>query len=363
MNWNSIISLGRFKFLVYSPIMYTLGVVAATGSGRDIEVFRFIQGLLFVWTTHLVAHYCNEYYDLEPDTATANPSPWTGGSRVLVKGLVAPQVALRIAYALASVSLVMGLLMPTPSAKLLCLGTLALAWEYSAPPFRLESRGLGELVVTTVLNVLVPLLGFSLQHGALTAQPLLLVLIPLSIIGYIRMMVMNMADWRSDATTWKKTLVVRIGIQKAVRIHGVGMVAAYLSLVALYFLGVPPAVLALVALTAPLGFWYAARLRSEEGDLDRPELKNIPYVASTHSGLSGSAALFGMILLEPEWSFRSLEFYPLYFYLGLTVLFRLQAHLRQRYPSQAARSGLALDHDPELPGELERCHPLPRPNR
>jgi len=90
--------------------------------------------------------------------------------------------------------------------------------------------GLGELIVTLVLNTLVPLLGYCLQAGGLTANTLLLVLIPLGIIEYIRMMVMNMADWRSDATTWKKTLVVRIGIENAVRIHGVGMVVAYLTL-------------------------------------------------------------------------------------------------------------------------------------
>jgi 1,4-dihydroxy-2-naphthoate octaprenyltransferase len=234
LNWKSIVELGRFKFLLYSPILYTVGVVAATWSGKAVDVFLYVQGLLFVWNTHLMTHYCNEYYDLEPDTANVNPSPWTGGSRVLVKGLVAPRVSLRIAYALAAASIVMALLMPTLSAKLLCLGAVFLSWQYSAPPFKLEGKGMGELIVTAVLNTLVPLLGFCLQEGRLTADPMLLILVPLGIVEYIRMMVMNMADWRSDATTWKKTLVVRIGIENAVRIHGVDMMVAYLSLIPVY---------------------------------------------------------------------------------------------------------------------------------
>ena len=53
--------------------------------------------------------------------------------------------------------------------------------------------------------------------------------IPLGIIEYIRMMVMNMADRESDAKTWKKTLVVRIGIENAVKIHGVGQASSWLT--------------------------------------------------------------------------------------------------------------------------------------
>jgi 1,4-dihydroxy-2-naphthoate octaprenyltransferase len=308
-----------------------------------VDVFLYVQGLLFVWNTHLMTHYCNEYYDLEPDKANVNPSPWTGGSRVLVKGLVAPHVSLRIAYALAAASTVMALLMPTLSAKLLCLGAVFLSWEYSAPPFKLEGKGMGELIVTAVLNTIVPLLGFCLQEGGLTANPLLLILVPLGIIEYIRMMVMNMADWRSDATTWKKTLVVRIGIENAVRIHGVGMGVAYLSLIPVYLAGVPAVLVASVALTGAMGLWYAAQLQAGAWK-DPKAFFPMPYIASTHNGLSGAAALFGLILMKPEWSLTDLEFYPLYLYFSLTILFRTQASLRQR---NAAPQAIALEAQQE----------------
>jgi 1,4-dihydroxy-2-naphthoate polyprenyltransferase len=324
-----LLELGRVKFLLYSPILYTVGAIIPTLEGSSLHVGHFVHGVLFTWVTHLMTHYCNEYYDLEPDRANVSPSPWTGGSRVLVKGLVAPALSLRIAYALAAVSVMLALLMPTLSARVLCLLAIAFSWEYSAPPFKLEALGLGEATVTLVLNILVPLLGYCLQNGGLQPHPLLLVLIPLGIIEYIRMMVMNMADWESDATTWKKTLVVRIGIEKAVRIHGVGMVLAYLSLIPLYFAGVPlPVLLALLA-TAYMGLRYAYRLQ-QGAWRQKQTMWIIPYLASTHNGLGGSAALLGMILLKPGVTPASLELFPLYLYLGGFLLLKFMARLKRQ---------------------------------
>ncbi|WP_257454189.1 prenyltransferase [Archangium lipolyticum] len=329
-----LLALGRVKFLLYSPILYTVGAIIPTVSGGSIDASRFTHGVLFTWITHLMTHYCNEYYDLEPDRANTSPSPWTGGSRILVKGLMEPRLSLHIAYVLAGVSIVLALLMPTLSARLLCLGAIFFSWQYSAPPLKLEALGLGEFTVTLVLNTLVPLLGYCLQSGGLQPHTLLLVLIPLGIIEYIRMMVMNMADWESDATTWKKTLVVRIGIERAVRLHGVGMVVAYLSLIPLYLAGVPGVVLLAVATTAFMGLRYAWQL--QRGAWKKKEtMWIIPYVASTHNGLGGSAALIGMILLKPGFSFFALELFPLYLYLGGFILLSTLARRKRKHASAA----------------------------
>lgn len=326
-----LLALGRVKFLLYSPILYTVGAIIPTLEGGSLHAGHFVHGVLFTWVTHLMTHYCNEYYDLEPDRANVSPSPWTGGSRVLVKGLLAPELSLRIAYALAAVSVGLALLMPTMSARVLCLLAIFFSWEYSAPPFKLEALGLGEATVTLVLNILVPVLGYCLQSGGLQPHPLLLVLIPLGIIEYIRMMVMNMADWESDATTWKKTLVVRIGIEKAVKVHGVGMVLAYLSLIPLYFAGVPLLVLLALSATAYMGLRYAWRLQ-QGAWRHKQTMWIIPYIASTHNGLGGSAALIGMILLKPGVTASSLELFPLYLYLGGFLFLKYLARLKRQPP-------------------------------
>ncbi|ATB39081.1 prenyltransferase UbiA [Cystobacter fuscus] len=327
-----LLALGRVKFLLYSPILYTVGAIIPTVSGGAIDASRFIHGVIFTWITHLMTHYSNEYFDLEPDRANTSPSPWTGGSRILVKGIMEPRHSLYIAYALTVVSIALALLMPTPSARLLGLAAIFFSWQYSAPPLKLEAVGLGEFTVTLVLNTLVPLLGYCLQSGGLRPHTLLLVLIPLGIIEYIRMMVMNMADWESDAKTWKKTLVVRIGIENAVKIHGIGMVAAYLSLIPLYLAGVPGIVLLALSTTAYMGLGYAWRL--QRGAWKKKEtMWIIPYVASTHNGLGGSAALIGMIILKPGFSFFAIELFPLYLYLGGFLLLRALARRNRNQAS------------------------------
>jgi 1,4-dihydroxy-2-naphthoate octaprenyltransferase len=331
----NLVELGRIKFLLYSPTLFALGAIIPTVSdGSSIQVSTFLHGAVFTWITHLMTHYCNEYYDLEPDRANVSPSPWTGGSRILVKGLLHPKVSLRLAYALAAVSITLALLMPTMSARVLALSAVFFAWEYSAPPFKLEAWGLGEAMVTLVLNTLVPLLGYCLQSGGLQPNKLLLVLIPLGIIEYIRMMVMNMADREGDAKTWKKTLVVRIGIEKAVKVHGIGMVAAYLSLIPLYLVGVPVIVLVAIACLAPMGLRYALRLQ-RNGWNDKKTMWILPYIASTHNGFSGSAALMGMILLKPGLAFSSIEFYPLYLYLGFFTFMNVKNRLKQQRAAAA----------------------------
>jgi 1,4-dihydroxy-2-naphthoate polyprenyltransferase len=324
-----LLELGRVKFLLYSPILYTVGAIIPTVGGGSINVWTFVHGVAFTWLTHLMTHYCNEYYDLEPDRANESPSPWTGGSRVLVKGLVKPEFSLRLAYALAGVCTVLALLLPNNTARVLALLAIFFSWEYSAPPLKLEAFGLGEFTVTLVLNTLVPLLGYCTQSGGLQPHPLLLVLIPMGIIEYIRMMVMNMADWESDAKTWKKTLVVRIGIENAVRVHGIGMVLAYLTLIPLYLVGIPLPVILTLAATSYMGLRYAYRL--QKGAWKQPQtMWIIPYVASTHNGLTGSAALLGMILIKPGVSPASVEFFPLYLYLGGFLLLRFMARAKKQ---------------------------------
>ncbi|WP_434381864.1 prenyltransferase [Melittangium boletus] len=324
-----LLELGRVKFLLYSPILYTVGAIIPTVGGGAIHVWTFIHGVAFTWLTHLMTHYCNEYYDLEPDRANTSPSPWTGGSRVLVTGGLKPELSLRIACALAGVCIVLALLLPNNAARVLALLAVFFSWEYSAPPLKLEALGLGEFTVTLVLNTLVPLLGYSIQSGGLQPHPLLLVLIPLGIIEFIRMMVMNMADWESDAKTWKKTLVVRIGIENAVRIHGIGMVLAYLTLIPLYGMGLPFAVLLTLAATSPMGLRYAYRLQKGAWK-QKQTMWILPFLASTHNGLGGSAALLGMILVKPGISPTAVEFFPLYLYLGGFLLLRFMARAKKQ---------------------------------
>jgi 1,4-dihydroxy-2-naphthoate octaprenyltransferase len=320
----ALLQMGRLKFLLYSPIMYGLGAAVGIASAGRVNAGKYFFGLGVVWVTHAMTHYCNEYFDYEADVANVNATPFTGGSRVLVNGLLPRSAALRAAIALTAVSLLMMLGLPTASAKVVGLAAIALAWMYSAPPFRLVGRGLGEITVVLVLNVLTPVFACTVQGGAVGAS-LLAVVFPLGIIGYMRMLVMSIPDREGDAAAGKRTLVVRLGPEAVVRIHNAGMFAAYASLPLLVGAGLPGRVATGIALTAPLAAWQAVRL-SAGAWRSSAMIRSVPFWASTHNALAALMALVGSLALRGATPASTIaQLFPVVLYLGSLAFFWLRA--------------------------------------
>jgi 1,4-dihydroxy-2-naphthoate octaprenyltransferase len=210
-----------------------------------------------------MTHYCNDYFDLAADVANPTPTHWSGGSRVLSEGWLAPRAALWIAVGLGALAVILALVLalavrPGLRTFLLIGAALLLAWSYSAPPLRLHSRGLGELTTATLVTGMTPLVGFYLQMGRL--GPELLGVIPLCCMQFAMLLVFEFPDATGDALAGKRTLVVRLGGARAARLHGIALLAAYMVLPVLVRLGLPATVAASVALTAPVAAWQAWRV-------------------------------------------------------------------------------------------------------
>ena len=203
-----VVRLGRPKFVIYSNVMYTVGVAAAYKSNLQskaiFNLWFYIWTCLLIHAIQLMTHYYNEFYDYEADLANKSPSPWTGGSRVLVEGKLKPKVTLNVAR-ISTVAILINVIIlyiitgNTPLTMTLILGVI-LGHGYSAWPLKTSRRGLGELTVCLVLNILAPLAGYQFLDpgtplGSALLWPILLFLLP---IQFVRMMVMNMADYEGD---------------------------------------------------------------------------------------------------------------------------------------------------------------------
>ncbi len=334
------LTLGRIKFLSYSPILYGLGATIATFRGEEFSLYYFALGQIIVWVVHMMTHFYNEYYDFDSDILNQHPSPWTGGSRILPKGILRLEDSLILAILTTILSLFLSTLMPSQTTFLVCLLAILLSWGYSAPPLAFCRRGLGELITTVVLNILTPVLGFLLQNGNLIpgrTRDLLLVLFPLAIIEFIRMMVMNMPDRDCDAAVGKDTLIVKIGMDKAINIHTLGMIISYLSLPLVYlYSDIPLTVIGFIAGTAPLGFlttwWVHKRWQDIRGFF------MVPFWASTHNALAALSALIGFLVVHPVESLFTLEtqikVFSIYLYFAVFVYFSLLGdHLPEEEPT------------------------------
>ncbi|MFL5343552.1 MAG: prenyltransferase [Hyalangium sp.] len=288
------VRLGRTKYLLYSWVLHSLGVTAAVYMGSAPQLGAYLHGQLFVWCLHLMTHYCNEYFDLEADRANPSPTQWTGGSRVLVEGLIEPKVSLIASLVLLCVCLALIPSMPRPAQYAAIIG-LGLAWFYTAPPFQLNYRGLGELTVTTVLNGCFPMIGYALATGEASLFPALL-LLPAFLIQFVRMTIMNLLDYEGDRRVGKRTLVVLLGPRAVLHLHAVVQALAYVLLVPAVLWGRVPLWVALcVGSTLPLSAWHVARLY-RGAHLNPRTANSVPFWASTHVSLVVAAAYIGLLL-------------------------------------------------------------------
>ncbi|WP_320066057.1 prenyltransferase [Micromonospora sp. RTGN7] len=289
--------LARLRFLLYNLLPVGLAVAVSVHQGYPLDLTWYAVAQLFAWTVHVMTHYCNEYFDLEADRANVYFTPWTGGSRALVDGSVAPVVSLGAGFVLLSASMLMVAVMPHWQARVLATAAVVLAWFYTAPPVRLNYRGAGELTVAAILNGLWPAVAAVLQAGAVPML-LLAVLAPTAVLQVARMMVMNLGDRRSDAMVGKRTLPVIIGYQRAVRLIVGAQLIAYAMLTVLALLGwLPWLVWAAMAATAPLSAWLVRQLRGGAmRDLDPRRMTPVVFWASNHVSLIVAAAMLGVIL-------------------------------------------------------------------
>ncbi|MFD2764899.1 prenyltransferase [Micromonospora eburnea] len=295
--WKGLLRLARLRFLLYNLLPVGLAVAVSVHQGHPLDLTWYAVAQLFAWTVHVMTHFCNEYFDLEADRANVYFTPWTGGSRALVDGMVAPMVSLGAGFVLFGLSTLMVAIMPSWQARVLATAAVVLAWFYTAPPVRLNYRGAGELTVAAILNGLWPAVAVVLQAGTVPML-LLAVLAPTAVLQVARMMVMNLGDRRSDATVGKRTLPVIVGYRTAVRLIVGAQPVAYAMLTAFALLGwVPWLVWAAMAATAPLSVWLVIQLRAGAmRDLDPRRMTPVVFWASNHVSLIVAAAMLGVIL-------------------------------------------------------------------
>lgn len=256
------VELGRPLFLTGGFVLFGLGTLI--GAGERIDVAAWAWGQAIVTASQLMTHYANDYHDLAHDRANLTPTPWSGGSRVLPDGRLSPNTARTMATFFGGLALLLTALMvaavrPAPLAVGLILAGMLLAWQYSAPPLRLHSRGVGELTAALVVTFLTPLLGTVLQAGRIEPTALL-VCLPLMCHQFAMLFTVEFPDAAADAATGKRTLVVRLGVERASRLYGLVLLAAYALLPPIALAGVPLPVPLFMALTAPLALWQGWRV-------------------------------------------------------------------------------------------------------
>lgn len=168
-------------------------------------------------------------------------SPFSGGKRVMVDGLLTRGETWGIAVAGYLLAIVAGLAIVVgrePRVLWLGIAGTALAFWYHAPPLRLSYRGFGELAVGLCYGPLV-VVGTWLVQARLYDPRILYASLPLGLLIAAFLIANEFPDLRADAASGKRTLVVRLGRAGGARLFQAVVTLAFLIAAALPLLGLP----------------------------------------------------------------------------------------------------------------------------
>ncbi|MDH3973198.1 MAG: 1,4-dihydroxy-2-naphthoate octaprenyltransferase [Deltaproteobacteria bacterium] len=170
---------------------------------------------------NLATNTLNDYFDYIKgcDNKETPRTPFSGGSGLIVDGLLTTEEVSRLSTVLIFFAFTSGLVILTLSPAnpfivlLLGLGGIFLGYAYSAPPFSLSSRGLGELAVFLACGPLSVIAPCYIMSGAFSTTSLFASLPP-GLMTTAILWINQFPDFESDRKSGKRNLLVRIGREK-----------------------------------------------------------------------------------------------------------------------------------------------------
>jgi len=260
----------RAPFLVASLTPMLVGGLAAWQIRSAFDVSLFLLALAGAACIHVSANMGNDAWDYRSgnDLAVRHLNPFAGGGRVLIRGVLSLKVHLAVAMLFLLLGSVIGVYLVTRTGPpLLVLGIVGVlvAYSYVGPPLRLAHHGLGEIAVGLEFGP-ITLLGVYYVLTRTVDPPAIILSVCLGLLVTGILWINEVPDISADAAVDKRTLVVRLGLERATKVFAgiVGAAYAILAVGVALFQLTPWALLAFLAL--PLAVKPVRGLRKAGGD-------------------------------------------------------------------------------------------------
>ena len=209
----------RPAFLAVTFVGVLLGLASAASAGIHLDPTSATLTMFFALVAHAGANVINDYYDARSGCDAANTErvfPFTGGSRFIQNGVLSLRAAGLFGYGLLAAVIPAGLWLTAHSAPGLIwigLAGLAVGLTYSAPPLKLQSRGLGEFGISAGWLLVVVGSDF-VQRRVFDFAPVSAGLGFALLVANV-LYINQFPDVRADAYAGKRTMVVRLGVANA----------------------------------------------------------------------------------------------------------------------------------------------------
>ena len=254
----------RIPFFSASILPVILGALIAWARTGMFRPDTFLLTLLGGVLLHAGTNVVNDYYDHVSGNDEANVQfvrPFTGGSRMIQKGLLSPREVLiegLLCFALGSL---IGVYLAFRVGKMvLFLGVIGAlsGFFYTAPPLRLVATGAGEILVGLNFGTLMTLGSFYVQTGWLAWEPVWASL-PLALLIAAVLYINEFQDCEADKAVGKNHWVARVGRARAVKGYAWLMGLTYVTILLGAVLGKVSLWALLGLLTAPIA-WKGLRV-------------------------------------------------------------------------------------------------------
>ncbi len=252
VSWNIWLKTARPFSLVATVSPILVGTAAAAHDGVFHPLIFLITLFASLWL-QIGANYFNEYFDYRYGL----DSPQSLGSSTVIfrHEMTARQVlaggigsfGIAAAFGVALIALV------GPAILLFGLVGMAIAYFYSAAPFKFATRGLGDLLVYIAMGLLMTWGAYYVQiprwswHAFAASVP----------VGFLVTAILNMnnvRDYQDDLAVRKRTLPVRFGQTFGKRFHAFLLLGSYAAVSLFAVTGALPLYSLAVWITFPLAF-------------------------------------------------------------------------------------------------------------
>jgi 1,4-dihydroxy-2-naphthoate octaprenyltransferase len=221
----SIFIMSRPPFHIVGILPFILGTLYAREVTGSLDWPVFILGLAAVILIMLATYYNGEYYDILEDRLSVElgSSAFSGGSRIIAKGVLPRKYALTGAYISLALAVVIGLVLQfyyRTGIWTIPLGTVGLffGFFYSRPPFRWVTRGIGEILIGFSYGWLPVAVAFYIQTQKFDYF-IIWMSIPIALTIFNVIFLNEFPDFEADRKAGKKNLVVRLGRERSIYIY------------------------------------------------------------------------------------------------------------------------------------------------
>ncbi len=261
----------RPQFFTAAVVPVALGAAVAYNGTGIIDWGLFWLSMAGAVLSQAGLNLTNDYYDFKSgdDVVNKNPTPFSGGSGVLTRGLLKPREVLAAGLLCFAATAAIGfyLVFLIKGYILIAIGAtgIFLAFFYTAGPFKIGYTRFAEAATGIGFGPLMVLGSYYVQARRLAWEPFW-ASIPVAILIALVLYINEFPDHDADSVSGKNNTVVSIGRKKASGYYALLMLSAYLAVAAGVISGILPGAALITVATFPLA---AMAIRTVKAHYDK----------------------------------------------------------------------------------------------